>query len=170
MPGRDIAVTSATQGRRARVTVELLADHPSLVPLVARWHWREWGDEEREGSESEWRDIVGRRIQRDAVPFTLLAFMDEEPVGCLSVCWDDVDADFADEGPWLSGMFVRGPARNLGIGRALVQAAESRCRTSGHRVIWLHTGEACRFYERCGWKLMRAKAALNRDAVMQRDL
>jgi hypothetical protein len=34
----------------------------------------------------------------------------------------------------------------------------------------LHTGEAARFYERCGYTVARPKASLERDAVLWRAL
>ncbi|MCZ7528270.1 MAG: GNAT family N-acetyltransferase [Acidimicrobiia bacterium] len=113
---------------------------------------------------------MARRNEPDAVPFTLVAFLGPVPVGCVSVCRDDRDADFDAEGPWLSGMFVLGSARDLGVGRALVRAAEERAAAMGHRELWLHTAEAHRFYERCGWRVARVRSALGRDAVMCREL
>lgn len=154
----------------APVRLELLADHLDLVPTVARWHWREWGEEDDELDEAKWVAVVGSRTGRDEVPFTLIAFVDEQLVGSLSVCADDTDAEFADEGPWLSGMFVRPPARDLGIGRQLVAEVERRATAAGHRTLWAHTAEAERFYVRCGWEVVRPKEPMRRDAVVRRSL
>lgn len=91
--------------------------------------------------------IIQRRAG-DEVPFTLVALIDGEPVGSMSVCWDDLDDRHPDKGPWISGMVVRSDARNLGIGRALLAATEYRCAEQGHRALWLHNSEAKRFYQR----------------------
>jgi GNAT superfamily N-acetyltransferase len=82
-------------------------------------------------------------------------------VGCLSVTDDDIDERFADRGPWLSGMLVVARARNLGIGRALVQAAESTARDFGVSELWLRTESAGPFYERCGWSFVLPKQVCN---------
>ena len=150
--------------------IELLADHPELAPLLAHWHWREWGDEEDDGSEAAWTEIVRGRAGRDEVPFTVIAFLGDEPVGSLSLCWDDGDGEFPDDGPWLTGMFVRGAARNLGIGRLLLAEVETRAVGLGHRTLWAHTGEAEAFYVHCGWEIVRPKEPLQRDAVVRRAL
>ena len=150
--------------------LELLADHLDLVPTVARWHWREWGEEDDELDEAKWVAVVGSRVRRDEVPFTLVAFVGGDLVGSLSVCHDDADAEFADEGPWLSGMFVRPSARDLGIGRQLLTEATRRATGMGHAALWAHTAEAERFYVRCGWDVVRAKEPLRRDAVVRRAL
>ena len=152
------------------VTVEDLADHVDLVPVVAAWHWREWRADEPPAAEAKFLAALAARTRRDEVPFTLLAFLGDEPVGSISVCWDDGDAEFADEGPWLSGMYVLGAARDVGIGRTLLEAAEARSRDHGHAELWAHTGEAERFYLRCGWELVRPKEPLVRDAVVRRAL
>jgi GNAT superfamily N-acetyltransferase len=65
------------------------------------------------------------------VPFTLVAFSGHEPIGCVSVCHDDVDVRFPLEGPWISGMFVLGIARDQGVGRMLVRAAQDAARDFG---------------------------------------
>jgi GNAT superfamily N-acetyltransferase len=104
------------------------------------------------------------------VPFTLVGFLDDELVGSVSVTLDDVDAEFAEEGPWLSGMFVRPPARDVGFGRQLLDEAARRTATAGHTELWAHTAEAERFYVRCGWEVVRPKEPLRRDAVVRRTL
>ena len=159
-----------TESTARTVQIGDLADHLELVPVVAAWHWREWRADEPDSAEAKFLAILAARTHRGEVPFTLLAFLGDEPVGSLSVCWDDADAEFADEGPWLSGLFVVGAARDLGTGRKLLEAAEARAVTHGHAELWAHTGEAERFYVRCGWEVVRPKEPLVRDAVVRRAL
>ena len=150
--------------------VALLADHLDLVDTVSGWHWREWSHGHADASLDEWRARLVARSNRDRVPFTLVAFVDAVPVGCVSVCDDDLDARFADHGPWLSGMLVIGEARNQGVGRALLCEAEVLARGFGASELWLHTGEAPAFYERCGWSVVSRKQQLDEDTVMRVDL
>jgi GNAT superfamily N-acetyltransferase len=150
--------------------VELLADQPGLVDTVIGWHWREWSHGHADASLDDWRARLVERSNRDRVPFTLVAFVDFVPVGCVSVCDDDLDDRFADHGPWLSGMLVIGEARDHGVGRALVHEAEVLARQCGASELWLHTGEASAFYERCGWSVVSRKQRLQEDTVMRVDL
>jgi len=150
--------------------VEWLADHPDLVDTVIGWHWREWSHGEPGASLDAWRARLVTRANRDQVPFTLVAFVDDEPVGCVSVCHDDVDARYSLEGPWISGMFVVGPARDQGVGRLLVRAAEDRARACGAVQLWLWTSEAAAFYARCDWETVVAKQGLADVTVMRRAL
>jgi GNAT superfamily N-acetyltransferase len=83
---------------------------------------------------------------------------------------DDIDERFADRGPWLSGMLVVARARNLGVGRALVQAAESVARDFSVPELWLRTETAGPFCERCGCSYGVPKQGLRLAAVMRRIL
>jgi GNAT superfamily N-acetyltransferase len=152
------------------IRVEMLADHLDLVDTVIDWHWREWSHGHADASLDDWRVRLVARSNCDRVPFTLVAFVDSVPVGCVSVCDDDLDARFADHGPWLSGMLVIGEARDQGVGRTLVHEAEMLARQFGASELWLHTGEASAFYERCGWSVVSRKQQLHEDTVMRLDL
>lgn len=152
------------------VRIESLADRPDLVDTVVGWHWREWSHGEAGASLEEWRARLVSRSTREGIPFTLVAFADDEPVGCVTVCIDDADADFADRGPWISGMLVVGVARNLGVGRAILRAAEDRARRQGASELWLWTTEAPAFYARCGWQLVSPKEGIRGRNVLRRDL
>ena len=149
--------------------IESLGDRLDLVPTVADWCWQQWG-EESISSQVSWTATVAGRLKEDRVPFSLVAVLDGQPVGAVSVCWDDADPDVEAEGPWLTGMIVRGPARNLGIGRQLLAEACARAGAMGHSELWAHTAEAERFYERCGWEVVRPKEPLRRDAVVRHAL
>jgi GNAT superfamily N-acetyltransferase len=150
--------------------VELLRPDSPLIDTVVEWHWHEWSSDHDDADLDKWRAGVRERTNLDRVPFTLVAHLDREPVGCLSVTDDDIDERFAGDGPWLSGMLVVARARNLGVGRALVQAAESTVRDFGVPELWLRTETAGPFYERCGWSVVVPKHGLHRAAVMRRTL
>jgi GNAT superfamily N-acetyltransferase len=150
--------------------VELLGDHLGLVDTVLTWHWREWSHGDPDATLEKWRAQLVERSNRDRVPFTLVAFVEDEPVGSVSVCEEDVDVRYAAEGPWLAGMVVVGRARNQGVGRALLRAAEDRARQLGISDLWLYTTEAAAFYARCGWAVVAAKTALAEQTVMRRTL
>jgi len=151
------------------VRVELLGEDSPTLDSVVSWHWHEWGDGSPENLD-EWRARIRSRSNPDRVPFTLIAYLDAEPSGSLSICEDNPDERFADGGPWLTGMFVLGPARNLGVGRELVRVAEDTARRFGATELRLHTAEAGPFYERCGWSYLHRKERPSDQSVMRRDL
>lgn len=152
------------------VDVRFLEPDTTLVDTVIAWHWREWAHGEPGADLATWRARLNSRTHQDQVPFTFVAFADDEPVGCLSVTHDDVDKRFPDNGPWLSGMVVVGISRNLGIGRALVQRADEHARDLGYPEMWVWTSEAGPFYERCGYEYVVRKTGPTDNSVLKREL
>lgn len=155
--------------RAVDVRIAAVAGDDPVLSTVAHWHWREWSL----GTEPErvaWEERLRARTGDAGVPFTLVAHWGDDPVGSISVCTDDAEPDFTDHGPWLSGVYVLGAARDLGLGRRLLTEAEDRARAAGATELWLHTGEAARFYERCGYTAARPKTSLEQDAVLWRPL
>jgi GNAT superfamily N-acetyltransferase len=152
------------------IEIRRLRADEQLFGEVFRWHWTEWGVADANADQRAWRATLASRCGQDGIPFTLVASLDEEPVGCLSVCEDDTDARFADQGPWLSGMIVVGPARNLGVGRALVNAAAVAARSASATELWVWTNEAGPFYERCGFRYAHRKSGLRDRSVLHHGL
>ena len=152
-----------------KIRSELLAPDAEVLETVVRWHWHEWSANDGLDLDT-WRSRLRTRTRPDGIPFTLVARIDDDPVGCLTVCDDDADSRFAANGPWLSGMFVVGAARNLGVGRRLLRDAASRARRFGVTQLWLRTGEAAQFYERCGYRVAHRKESVTDDSVLWLDL
>jgi GNAT superfamily N-acetyltransferase len=152
------------------IEVRRLAAGETLFAEVFRWHWLEWGVLDPHADETKWRTQLASRCHDDDIPFTLVALVDGEPGGCVSVCRDDGDDRFADRGPWVSGMVVVGPARNMGVGRALLTAGEDEARDGGCNELWVWTAEAGPFYERCGYRYAHRKESLRDRSVLYRVL
>ena len=150
------------------VHVDILSADDPVLETVLHWHWREWSLG-TEAERDEWRRRLRSRTGESGIPFTLLARWGGEPVGSISVCIDDVDAEFADRGPWLSGVYVLGAARDLGLGRRLLDVAARRAREAGDRTLAAH---------RRGGPLLRtlrlrggaSQTSLAGDAVLWRSL
>ena len=117
------------------IATALLTPDSPVIETVLAWHWHEWSAEDADADIEKWRERLRSRSRLDRVPFTLVARLDGDIVGCVTVCDDDDDKRYADRGPWLSGMLVIGPARNLGVGRRLLRdaAAHARGRSTRRR-------------------------------------
>ena len=151
------------------IATALLTPDSPVIETVLAWHWHEWSAEDADADIEKWRERLHSRSRLDRVPFTLVARLDGDIVGCVTVC-DDDDKRYADRGPWLSGMLVIGPARNLGVGRRLLRDAAAHARDLGATELWLYTAEAARFYERCGYRFAHQKHTIHDNAVRWREL
>ena len=151
----------------AVIEIRRLNADEAVFAAVFRWHWLEWGVSTPDADEVAWRTQLAGRCHDDGIPFTLVAALDGEPVGCLTVCEDDRDTRFGDRRPWLSGMVVVGQARNMGVGRELLRAAADGARRSAQE-LWVWTTEAGPFYERCGYEYADRKETTRDASVLHR--
>ena len=139
---------------RSVVTVELLADHPHLVPAVGQIRWREWGHPPEPERLDWWVDVTASEAGRDNLPVTWVAIDPPgEAVGAVGLGKFDIE-ERRDRSPWVLGMIVTGQERGLGIGSKLMSALEAWARGHGYSQLWVATGgRAVDFYRKCGWEL-----------------
>jgi GNAT superfamily N-acetyltransferase len=138
--------------------IELLADHPSLVDTIARWHWEEWGHADPGGSLEGWTSSLRREAGRDSIPMAFAALDDDgSPVGSVSLVEHDMPdrADLAHLRPWVGGTFVVAHRRGEGLGRMLMLHVQAAAAEIGVSRLSLHTSTARSFYERLGWTRAR---------------
>jgi len=85
---------------RFAVSVELLADHPHLIPAVGQIRWREWGHAPEPESLDWWVDVTGREAGHVGLPVTWVA-MDEsgKAVGAVGLGEYDIE-ERRDRSPW----------------------------------------------------------------------
>ena len=59
--------------RIVSVTISLLADRSHLAPVVAQWHFGEWGHLYPGGTVDGWLDHIRTRMNADQIPMTVVA-------------------------------------------------------------------------------------------------
>jgi GNAT superfamily N-acetyltransferase len=133
------------------VRIESLADHLELTPLVARWHWEEWGRHDPGGSLEAWTVGLARRTERGRVPTTYLALDGGDPVGSATLVACDM-LTRCDLSPWLAGVYVLPVARGRGVASALVRHAVRRAGGMGVPRLYLYTASASGLYRKLGWR------------------
>lgn len=138
----------------ANISVELLADHPDLVPAIAVIRWNEWSQPEAPEELAWWVDITTRESGRDRIPVTWVA-IDAFGRALGSVALDEFDiGERRDRSPWVVGVIVAAQSRGMGIGSRLMRVLESWAYRQGYSQAWVATGgRAVDFYQKCGWEL-----------------
>lgn len=139
------------------VTVEPLSNHPGAVPMVAEWHFSEWGHTDPGGSLEQWTAGMARQAGADEVPGTVIALADRTPVGVVCLVERDMAGYDPATGlaPWLKGLYVIPSARRQGVGGILVRRCEAWAASLGHEALYLYTERgsgAEALYERLGWR------------------
>lgn len=142
--------------RRSRSTnprIVPLADRMDLVPVVARWHWEEWGSGDPGGSLSRWTEGLAKRSLRETIPVTWVALLEGKPVGSVALVESDMGTH-PELSPWLSGLFVLPDHRHKGVATALTAECERTAARLGVETLYLYTDKAQSFYEERGWRPM----------------
>jgi GNAT superfamily N-acetyltransferase len=151
-------------------TIDFLGNHPALVPLVARWHWDEWGTDYDGASLEAWTAQLAGKTHTDGVPCSWIAFVDATPVGSVVLESDGVEPR-TELTPDLAGLYVLPGYRGHGIGSALVRACEDGARSFGVTKLYLYTEAATALYTRLGWETLEVTTFQAKCAViMQRSL
>jgi len=147
-----------------------MADRVELIPVVARWHWDEWGGGDPGGSLEAWTQGLRRRLQRDRIPMGWVAMLGREPVGSVALIDHDM-ATHRELSPWLSGLFVVPDRRAEGVGSALTAHCEAAAAELGVGFLYLYASTAEDFYRRRGWEVV-AREPYDREevAVMVKDV
>ena len=150
--------------------IDYLADHAELFPTVGGWIYGEWSDIMPYDSLETWQSDFRRRVRRDEVPTTVVAFADGEPAGSASLTVRDLPSHMHLT-PWMAEVYVRPEFRERGIGSALVKRIESEAERQGVEVLFLYTFDREAFYERLDWDLMERDRMQGKPiAIMKRVL
>jgi GNAT superfamily N-acetyltransferase len=141
------------------ITIEALSLHRELVPVVAQWHFSEWGHTDPGGSAAGWAAGLARQAGADQVPGTLIALSGGRPVGVVCLVAQDMPGYGMATGltPWIKGLYVPGSARRQGVGALLTRRCEAWARALGHADLYLYTerGSAAQaMYAGLGWQVI----------------
>ena len=125
-----------------------LFTHPQYVPLVAGWiHAEFWADKDV-FTPTALADLLRLATLSDAIPLSLLAVVDGQPVGTVNLIENDDDRR-AHLRPWLAALYVVPDHRRRGIGSALVRSLQRRAGRMGIGELYLGTDNPG-FYTRFG--------------------
>jgi GNAT superfamily N-acetyltransferase len=147
--------------------IESIADHLDWVPLIAGWHWHEWGDTDPLGSQAQWTQGLSERTLRDQIPTTYVAVERGHPVGSVTLVEHDMEIRL-DLSPWLAGVYVQPQSRLHGVGSALVRHALGQVQRLGFPALYLYTHSARPFYEHLGWEVREDTVYHERPVTIMR--
>jgi predicted N-acetyltransferase YhbS len=141
----------------ANCRIEHLFQHVEHVDRVARWIFDEfWGDKNVHTPESLAR-LLRQAVAPDAIPLSLVAFVDDSPVGTANLIENDDDSR-PHLRPWLAALYVAPGFRRRGVGSALVGQVGELAATLGIGSLFLGTDNSG-FYARFGAVIHEQAAA-----------
>lgn len=108
--------------------------------------------------------------QPDEYETALIALVDGRLAGICLLVLQEFEP-LHDVSPWLASLYVAPEYRKRGVARRLVAAIEDQARRHGVTRLHLYSGDAEKFYLKCGWNLAEQGTAGGEPyAFMIRDL
>lgn len=135
------------------IKIDFLKNNPDAIPRLAKI----------------WQDVLGRiwvpdvpiervkqnflnHLNDEAMPLTLVAFDDDNPIGMCSLRKNDgISPDLT---PWLGSLVVDPGYQKQGIGKMLIVATKQKAISLGFETLYLFAFDPTipQYYARLGWR------------------
>lgn len=150
------------------LNVRLLKDCPETIPLLAKWAFQEWGRYDKTLTEEKLVSALKARLYNDRIPFTLVAFKDNYPVGTIALKEEGAAelADLHDGNPWLGSFFVVPEERKHNLGSQLFTLVLKIAKNLGHTHVWLYTSNR----ENVPWYVKRGGTVIETRPFRQHEI
>ena len=148
------------------MVIEDLSKHMDFIPLLAEWHFAQWGDLTGALTEADYQSLISKQTFTEKLPLTLVAVDHGRLLGSVNIVPCDLDI-LPELTPWLAQLYVHPPERSRGVGSTLVHAATARSQKLGFDHLYLYTsGTLPSFYERIGWTTREAVHYKGKDRTV----
>lgn len=136
---------------KSNVIIQNLLDVPIYAKEVALCQWKEWGVGKQDTIDGVLYRVL-HSMKEDDIPQTLVATIDNQLVGTVSIWRNDLCAR-QDLYPWLSCLYVKEEFRHSKIGTMLQNKAMDVAKHLGYSKIYLITDHDY-LYEKNSWKFI----------------
>jgi GNAT superfamily N-acetyltransferase len=130
------------------IAIYHLYETQQLIPEVAHWIYKEFWFDKPGFSPQFFEGLLRNAAQLDSIPLSLLAFVNEVPVGTINLIEND-DEKRPHLRPWLAALYVKPEFRKQGVGSSLVNELLSNARRLGIQNLYLGTYNP-NFYKKLG--------------------
>ncbi|WP_413559447.1 GNAT family N-acetyltransferase [Bdellovibrio sp. HCB209] len=134
------------------VRIQHLYEVPALIPEVAQWIFNAFWSDKGLPDSSFLVEALGEATSSDAVPLSLVAFIDDKAVGTINLIEND-DEERTHLTPWLAALWVDPKFRKQGIGSQLVLNLLAEAKRLGISELYLET-HSPKFYTDLGAELI----------------
>lgn len=153
----------------AAVNVAPMAEHRSLLPLVAEWFVSEWpGWYGPDGPGDVWADLTAFAASDSVLPVGVIAFVEGRPVGAGALKAESIPSH-KHLSPWAAAGYVVPTCRGRGVGAALLAGLAAKGRSMGYEAIYCGTSTAQRLLMRCGWQAIASTVVDGKHLVVFRS-
>ena len=135
------------------LSIEPLAAHPEVLPLLREWFETEWPTYYGSGRPGNADRDLQDFSNEGCLPVGVVAFRDGVLCGFAALKAESISSH-RHLTPWAAAGLVKPSERGQGIGTRLVVALEQEARKLGFGRIYCGTSTAETLLRRCGWQLL----------------
>lgn len=129
-----------------------LADRMDAIPTISKWYFDEWGHLVVGDSIERTRARVEDYLNRDEIPFILVATNNNDLVGAAQLKYCEMAEMFPDKEHWLGGVYVAANQRGKDYGSQIVEQIARMAQRYGVEKLHLQTAALDGgLYTRLGW-------------------
>ena len=121
------------------VEFTFLADRVDAIPIISKWYFDEWGHLVQGASIERTRGRIEDYMNRDEIPFILVATNDNDLVGAAQLKYHEMAEMFPDKEHWLGGVYVAASHRGQGYGSQIVEQIVKMAPRYGVETLHLQT-------------------------------
>jgi len=104
-----------------QIRLDLLINHPTAVPTVAKWWFDQWGHFQLGAGIDDWISDIHDALSNDEIRVYVIAILGDEVVGAAILKNHEMRDKFPDKRYWLGNVYVADTWRGHGIAAALVR-------------------------------------------------
>lgn len=135
------------------LTINLLADHPEVLPRLERWLVAEWPAHYGPGGPGNAAGDLRSFSNRDDLPLGIVAFDESALCGVAALKAESI-ASHRHLTPWAAAGLVAPWLRRQGIGASMLAELENQARRLGFDAIYCGTNTAESLLLRADWALL----------------
>lgn len=135
------------------VTVEPLAAHPEVLPLLEAWFKQEWPSYYGSDGPGDARTDLQSFANLGSLPVGVVALRNGKVCGVAALKAESIPSH-RHLSPWAAAGLVEPALRGQGIGSKLLRGLEAQAHALGFRRIYCATNTGESLLQRCGWQLM----------------
>ena len=135
------------------LSIEPLAAHLEVLPVLRQWFESEWPSHYGAGGPGDAERDLQAFAQCGKLPVGVVAFLDGNVCGVAALKSESIPSH-RHLSPWAAAGLVQPVHRGRGIGVLLLAALEQEARDLGFDSIHCATATAESLLQRCGWQLI----------------
>jgi GNAT superfamily N-acetyltransferase len=112
-----------------------LKHYQEYITALSQWSFETWSKYHPNATRKGYIEKLKGHCQIDALPLTLIALNNGEPIGMCSLrSSEDIRPDLT---PWLSSLYVVPSCRHQQVGQCLIDAIKRIARSMGFETLYL---------------------------------